>query len=82
LRSYTDDAGYTANYDYSCAYGQPTEIEAAKWLGRHFISSEIDKKYYDVITDRLKHGTIREEHRLKLRNGARSADRTEPVLWE
>ena len=62
--------------------GSGSEIEVAKYLGRRFISSEIDKKYYDVIMDRLKHGMIRKEHRLKLSNGARNADKTEPVLWE
>jgi DNA modification methylase len=62
--------------------GSGSEIEVAKCLGRHFISTEIDKKYHDMITDRLKHGTIKEEHRLKLRNGARSAHQMEPVLWE
>jgi len=62
--------------------GSGSEIEMAKWLGRHFISAEIDKKYYNIITDRLKHGTIREEHRLKLSNGARKTHQTEPVLWE
>lgn len=61
--------------------GSGSEIEIAKSLGRHFISAEIDKKYYDIIMARLKHGTIKEEHRLKLRNGARSADPNEPVLW-
>jgi DNA modification methylase len=62
--------------------GSGSEIEVAKHLGRHFISAEIDKKYYDVIIDRLKRGTIREEHRLKLRNKVRTADQAEPVLWE
>jgi DNA modification methylase len=62
--------------------GSGSEIEVAKQLNRRFISAEIDKKYYDVIMGRLKHGTIREEHRLKLSNGARAADQTEPVLWE
>jgi DNA modification methylase len=62
--------------------GSGSEIEVAKSLGRHFISAEIDKKYHDIITDRLKHGTIKEEHRLKLRNGAQSANKAEPVLWE
>jgi DNA modification methylase len=61
--------------------GSGSEIEVAKSLGRHYISAEIDKKYYDVIMDRLKHGTIREEHRLKLRNGARGTNQAEPVLW-
>ncbi len=61
--------------------GSGSEIEVAKSLGRHYISAEIDKKYYDVIMDRLKHGTIREEHRLKLRNGARAANQAEPMLW-
>jgi DNA modification methylase len=61
--------------------GSGSEIAVAKALGRHFISAEIDKKYFDVIMDRLKHGTIREEHRLKLRNGARGTNQAEPVLW-
>jgi DNA modification methylase len=61
--------------------GSGSEIEVAKSLGRHFISAEIDKKYYYVIMDRLKHGTIREEHRLKLKNGARGANQAEPMFW-
>jgi DNA modification methylase len=62
--------------------GSGSEIEVAKLLGRHYISAEIDKKYYDVITDRLKNGTIKEKHRLKLRNGAHIVGKAEPVLWE
>jgi DNA modification methylase len=62
--------------------GSGSEIEVAKNINRHFISAEIDKKYYDIIMDRLKHGTIREAHRLKLRNGARSQRQMEPALWE
>jgi DNA modification methylase len=62
--------------------GSGSEIEAAKRLGRHFISAEIDKKYYDIIINRLKHGTIIKEHRLKIRNGSHGVDKTEPVLWE
>ncbi len=61
--------------------GSGSEIAVAKSLGRHFISVEIDKKYYDVIMDRLNYGNIREKHRLKLRNGARSTEQTEPLLW-
>ncbi|MBN2020677.1 MAG: site-specific DNA-methyltransferase [Sedimentisphaerales bacterium] len=61
--------------------GSGSEIDVAKSLGRYFISAEIDKKYYDIIMARLKHGTIKEEHRLKLRNGACSDDKAEPVLW-
>jgi DNA modification methylase len=61
--------------------GSGSEIAVAKSLGRCFISAEIDKKYYDVIMDRLEHGTIKEEHRLKLRNGAHSTNQAEPVLW-
>jgi DNA modification methylase len=62
--------------------GSGSEIEVAKRLGRHFISAEIDKKYYDVIMDRLKHGTIKEEHRLKLGSASRKANQMEPILWE
>ncbi len=61
--------------------GSGSEIAVAKSLGRHFISAEIDKKYYDIIMARLRHGAIKEEHRLKLRNGAGSANKNEPVLW-
>ncbi len=36
--------------------GSGSEIIECKKLGRHFISAEIDKKYYDLIEDRLEHG--------------------------
>ena len=36
--------------------GSGSEIIECKKLGRHFISAEIDKKYYDLIKSRLEHG--------------------------
>ena len=36
--------------------GSGSEIIECKKLGRHFISAEIDKKYYGLIKDRLQHG--------------------------
>jgi site-specific DNA-methyltransferase (adenine-specific) len=47
--------------------GSGSEIEVCKNLDRQYISAEIDKKYYDIIIDRLKNGKINEKHRLMLR---------------
>ena len=44
--------------------GSGSELEVCKKLKRKYIAAEIDKKYYDIITDRLKNGKIRKEHRL------------------
>ena len=46
--------------------GSGSEIEVCKNIDRKFISAELDKKYYDVIIDRLQKGRIDEKHRLKL----------------
>ncbi len=48
--------------------GSGSELEVCKKTGRNFISAEIDKKYYDLIIDRLKNGCIRSEYKLKLGN--------------
>jgi SOS regulatory protein LexA len=47
--------------------GSGSELEVCKLLNRQYISSEIDPKYYEIITDRLKNGYIREKYRLQLR---------------
>lgn len=47
--------------------GSGSEIEVCKSLDRQYISAEIDKKYYEVIVDRLRKGNIDQKHRLKLR---------------
>ncbi|MCX7908662.1 MAG: site-specific DNA-methyltransferase [Ignavibacteria bacterium] len=46
--------------------GSGSEIEVCRRLNRHFISAEIDEKYYNMIIDRLNNGTIDEKYRLKL----------------
>jgi DNA modification methylase len=50
--------------------GSGSEIEICKDLGRQYISAEIDQKYYEIILDRLKKGTIDQKYRLKLKNEA------------
>ena len=45
--------------------GSGSEIEMCKFLDRKYISAEIDKKYYDIIVDRLRKGTIDPKYRLK-----------------
>jgi DNA modification methylase len=50
--------------------GSGSEIEVCKNLDRKYISAEIDKKYYDIIIDRLKNGKINEKHRLILKQKA------------
>jgi len=47
--------------------GSGSEIEVCKILNRKYISAEIDKKYYEVILDRIKNGRISQKHRLKLK---------------
>ena len=49
--------------------GSGSEIEICKLLNRQYISAEIDKKYYEIIVDRLKKGKIDEKHRLKMKKG-------------
>jgi DNA modification methylase len=44
--------------------GSGAEIEVCKNLGRQFISAEIDPKYYRIIMDRLKNGSVPKKHRL------------------
>ena len=44
--------------------GSGSEIEICKDLGRHFISAEIDEKYYKMIMERLENGGLYEKHRL------------------
>lgn len=46
--------------------GSGAEIDVCKKLNRQFISAEIDKKYCNIINDRLKKGFIDKEYRLKL----------------
>jgi len=47
--------------------GSGSEIEVCKFLDRQFISAEIDKKYYEIIIDRLRKGKIDEKYRLKMK---------------
>ena len=47
--------------------GSGAELEVCKKLNRQYISAEIDKKYYEIITDRLKNGYIKKEHKLEIR---------------
>ncbi len=47
--------------------GSGSEIEVCKSLNRQYISAEIDKKYHEIIIDRLKNGRINERHRLKMK---------------
>lgn len=45
--------------------GSGSELEVCKKNSRNFISAEIDKKYYDLINDRLKNGYIKTEYKLQ-----------------
>ncbi len=47
--------------------GSGAELEVCKKTGRNFISAEIDKKYHELIIDRLKNGYIKKEYKLKLK---------------
>jgi len=47
--------------------GSGSEIEICKNIDRHYISAEIDEKYYEIILDRLKRGKIENKYKLKLK---------------
>jgi len=47
--------------------GSGSEIEICKFLDRQYISAEIDKKYHEIIVDRLRKGKIDEKYRLKMK---------------
>ncbi|MEW6095540.1 MAG: site-specific DNA-methyltransferase [bacterium] len=47
--------------------GSGSEIEVCNMLKRHFISAEIDEKYYKMILDRLNEGEIDERYKLRLK---------------
>ena len=47
--------------------GSGSEIEVCQHLNRKFISAEIDKKYYQMILDRLSSGTINEKYRMSFK---------------
>ncbi len=51
--------------------GSGAELEVCKNLNRQYISAEIDSKYHEIITDRLKKGYIPDKYKLKLKNGAK-----------
>lgn len=60
--------------------GSGSELEVCKVLNRQYISAEIDPKYYEIITDRLKNGYIREKYKLQLRK-KEEGRKTEPSLF-
>jgi len=48
--------------------GSGAEIDLCRNLGRQFISAEIDKKYCDIINDRLTNGYIDQKYKLFRKN--------------
>ena len=46
--------------------GSGSELDVCKKLNRKYISSEIDKKYYDLIIERLNNGYIAEKYKLPI----------------
>ena len=48
--------------------GSGAELEICKKLKRQYLSAEIDKKYHEMILDRLKNGYIQKKYKLQLRN--------------
>lgn len=47
--------------------GSGSEIEVCKRLHRQYISTELDAKYHQMITDRLKNGCIDQQYKMQLR---------------
>jgi len=62
--------------------GSGSEIEVCKNLNRQYISAEIDKKYYDIIIDRLKSGRINEKHKLQLKKGTSKTNQLQLAFLE
>ena len=62
--------------------GSGSEIEVCKQLKRHYISAEIDKKYYEVIIDRLKNGKINKRYKLKMGKKAIQTDQQQFAFAE
>jgi DNA modification methylase len=62
--------------------GSGSEIEMCKFLDRHYISAEIDKKYHDIIIDRLKNGRIDQKYRLKLRKNTEENNESQLTFLE
>ena len=60
--------------------GSGSELEMCKLLNRQYISAEIDPKYYEIITDRLKNGYIRKKYKLQLRE-EKEEKSSEPSLF-
>lgn len=60
--------------------GSGAEIEVCKNLKRKFVSAEIDPKYREIISDRLKNGYIGREYKLKL-GKAKKPDPSENTLF-
>jgi len=62
--------------------GSGSEIEVCKILNRHFISAEIDEKYFSMIQDRLNKGKIEEKYRLRLNRYEKRNAEAQLVLME
>jgi len=62
--------------------GSGSEIEVCKFLGRQYISAEIDKKYYEVIVDRLRKGKIDQKYRLKMKRGGITSNELQLTFLE
>lgn len=54
--------------------GSGSGLEACKKLKRQYLSAEIDKKYHEMILDRLENGYIKKKYKLQLRNPLKPKD--------
>lgn len=61
--------------------GSGSEIDVCRTANRHFISAELDEKYYEVIIDRISRGNIKEEHRLMSRKARAGDVQPQPSLF-
>jgi len=48
--------------------GSGSELDVCQRLGRHFISAEIDEKYFNMIMNRIETGKIDEKYRLDFKD--------------
>lgn len=62
--------------------GSGSEVEVCKILKRHYISAEIDEKYYQMILDRLNKGRIEEKYKLRLNRYERKNEAAQLLLLE
>lgn len=61
--------------------GSGSELEICKLLKRQYISAELDKKYCEMISDRLKNGYIRNKYKLGMQKASKQEEPAQALLF-